>query len=375
MPAQPAPAADDAFGADLYRLLSEQGSDVVFSPVSVASVLQMALCGARGQTAAELAGALHLDGSPDAAAAALRTRPALVANVTADGTVTFRAPAAVWLQAGLPLRPDFTARLGQAVTEADFASAPQQARAQINRVVAEQTEEKITGLLPGGAIDDRTRLVLTSAIYLKAGWAETFPAHATAEAPFYPDGPDRPSRTVRMMHSTAARMYVRGDGYQAVLLPYRGGNLALAVVLPDGPLTELTPALAAGGVRGLLAGTARYEVTLALPRFRLETGFDLVAVLRRLGVRQAFTDRADFSGITGAARLLINAIAHKAYIDVDERGTEAAAATAVVIRTRAAMRPTPLVTMVVDRPFLFAIIDTSTSLPVFLGQVTRPGPG
>ena len=149
MPDQSAPdAADDAFGADLYRLLSEQGSDVVFSPVSVASVLQMALCGARGQTASELAGALHLDGSPDAAAAALRTLSALVASVTADGTVTFRAPAAVWLQAGLPLRPDFTARLGAAVAEADFAGAPQQARAQINRVVAEQTEEKITGLLP-----------------------------------------------------------------------------------------------------------------------------------------------------------------------------------------------------------------------------------
>jgi serpin B len=375
MPDQSVPgttAADDAFGADLYRLLSEPGSDVVFSPVSVASVLQMALCGARGQTASELAGALHLDGSPDAADAALRTLPALVAGVTADGTVTFRAPAAVWLQAGLPLEPDFTARLGAAVAEADFAGAPQQARAQINRVVAEQTEEKITGLLPAAAVDDRTRLVLTSAIYLKAGWAETFPAHATADAPFYPDGPDRPSRTVRMMHSTAARMYVRGDGYQAVLLPYRGGNLALAVVLPDGPLAALTPVLAAGGVRGLLAGTVRYEVTLALPRFRLETGFDLVAVLRGLGVQQAFTDHADFSGITGATRLLINAIAHKAYVDVDEQGTEAAAATAVTFRPTAAFRAAQPVTMTVDRPFLFAIWSAPAGVPLFLGQVSRP---
>ena len=120
---------------------------MVFSPVSVASALQMALCGARGQTAAELAGALHLDGSPDAAAAALRALPALVANVTAGGTVTFRAPAGVWVPPRLPLRPDFTAQLGQAVAEADFAGAPQQARADINRVVAEQTEQKITGLL------------------------------------------------------------------------------------------------------------------------------------------------------------------------------------------------------------------------------------
>ena len=380
MPDQPAPAmtaaavaaADDAFGADLYRMLSEQAPDTVFSPVSVASVLQMALCGARGQTAAELAGALHLDGSPDTAAEALRTVSAVVSDVTAGGTVTFRAPATVWVQSGLPLRPDFTARLGQAVTEADFASAPQQARAQINRVIAEQTEQKITGLLPASAVDDRTRLILTSAIYLKAGWAQTFPERATADAPFYPDGPDRPSRTVRMMNGTAARMYVRGDGYQAVVLPYRGGSLAMAVVLPDGPLAALSPALADGGVRGLLAGTARYQVTLALPRFRLETAFGLISILQRLGVRQAFTDGADFTGITGAARLLINAIAHKAYIDVDEQGTEAAAATAVSFRPSSVFRAPEPVTMTVDRPFLFAIVHGPTGLPLFLGQVSHP---
>ena len=175
-----------------------------------------------------------------------------------------------------------------------------------------------------------------------------------------------------MMHSTAARMYVRGDGYQAVLLPYRGGNLAMAVVLPDGPLAALTPVLTAGGVRGLLAGTARYEVTLALPRFRLETGFDLVAVLRRLGVQQAFTDHADFSGITEATRLLINAIAHKAYVDVDEQGTEAAAATAVSFRPTAAFRAPQPVTMTVDRPFLFAIWYAPAGVPLFLGQVSHP---
>jgi serpin B len=392
MPEQSAPAttgsgvaaADDAFGADLYRLLSEQAPDTVFSPVSVASVLQMALCGARGQTAAELAGALHLDGSqhldgpqhldgsPEAAAEALKALAGLVASVTAGGAVTFRAPAAVWVQAGLALQPSFTDRLGEAVAETDFAGAPQRARAEINRVVAEQTENKITGLLPARAIDGQTRLVLTSAIYLKAGWEQTFAEPATADAPFYPDGPDRPSRTVPMMHGTAARMYVRGDGYQAVLLPYRGGSLAMAVVLPDGPLSALGPAIAAGGVQGLLTGTARFRVTLALPRFRLEAAFDLIPVLRRLGVQQAFTDGADFGGITETARLLISAIAHKAYVDVDEQGTEAAAATAVSLRPAAAFHVPPPVTMTVDRPFLFAILHTPTGLPLFLGQVSHP---
>ncbi len=371
--------ADDAFGADMYRLLSERAADTVFSPVSVAAALQMALCGARGQTAAELAGALHLGGSPDAAAEGLRALAALVSDVTADGAVTFRAPAALWVQTGLPLRPDFTARLREAaaaaVADADFAGAPQEARAEINQVIAEQTEGKITGLLPPGAVDDGTRLVLTSAIYLKAGWAETFPEQATTDAPFYPDGRDGPGLTVRMMRGTATRLYVRGDGYQAVALPYRGGGgLAMAVVLPDGPLAALRPAIMAGGVRGLLAGASRYRVTLSLPRFRVEAAFDLVPVLKQLGVTEAFTRGADFSGITEAERLLINAVAHKAYVDVDEQGTEAAAATAIVFRPTAAFRAPPSVTMTVDRPFLFAIIHTRTGLPLFVGQVSHPRP-
>jgi serpin B len=367
--------ADDAFGTDLYRILSQRAADTVFSPVSVAAVLRMAWCGARGQTAAELAGALH--GSPDAAAEGLRTLATLVSDVTAGGAVTFRAPATVWLQTGLPLLPGFTAQLREAaavkVADADFKSAPQEARAEINRLVAEQTEGKITGLLPPGAVGDWTRLVLTSAIYLKAGWAETFPEKATTDAPFYPDGRDGPGLTVRMMRGAATRLYVRGDGYQAVVLPYRGGGgLAMAVVLPDGPLAALRPAVTAGGLRGLLAGTSRYQVTLSLPRFRVEAAFDLVPVLKQLGVTQAFTDRADFSGITGAERLAINAVAHKAYVDVDEQGTEAAAATAITFRPTAAFRAPPSVTMTVDRPFLFVIIHTPTGLPLFVGQVSHP---
>ncbi len=377
-PATAVPAiADDAFGTDMYRLLSERAADTVFSPVSVAAALRMALCGARGQTAAELAGALHLGGSPDAAAEGLRALAALVSDVTADGAVTFRAPATVWVQAGLPLQPAFTARLREAaaaaVADADFAGAAEEARTQINRVIAEQTEGKITGLLPSGTVDDRTRLVLTSAIYLRAGWAETFPEQATTDAPFYPDGRDGPGLTVRMMRGTAARLYLRGDGYQAVVLPYRGGGgLAMAVVLPDGPLAALRPAITAGGMRGLLAGASRYQVTLSLPRFRVEAAFDLVPVLRQLGVTEAFTRRADFSGITEAERLLINAVAHKAYVDVDEQGTEAAAATAIVFRPTAAFRAPPSVTLTVDRPFLFAIIHTRTGLPLFVGQVSHP---
>jgi len=364
-------AADAALGADLFQILTEDATDTVFSPASVASALRIALCGARGQTATELARVLNLDQDPnpqDAAATGLRL------TLTSGGSATFRAPNTVWIQSGLPVSAAFEARLHDAVTlaAADFRAAPEAARTEINRVIASQTEGKISGLLPSGTITALTRLVLASAVYLKAAWTESFPERATADAPFYPDGRDQPALTVPMMHGTASRAYLRGDGYQAVLLPYRDINLAMAVLLPDGPLAALRPKLAAAGLGGLLAGAARHQVTLSLPRFRLEAAFNLIPALRRLGVAAAFGDNADFGEISEAAPLRIGAVAHKAYVDVDEHGTEAAAATAVVIRAAAAMRPPPAVTMVVDRPFLFVIHDLPTATPLFIGRIADP---
>jgi serpin B len=175
------------------------------------------------------------------------------------------------------------------------------------------------------------------------------------------------------MRGTATRAYLRGDGYQAVLLPYSYTSLAMAVVLPDGPLRDLRPKVSAAGLAGLLAGTVKHPVELALPRFRLTASSDLVPALERVGVVLAFGEEADFSGITTAERLRIGVVAHQAYIDVDEHGTEAAAATAsVVFGSRVLVREPPPVKVTVDRPFLFAILDIATGAPVFIGQVSRP---
>jgi serpin B len=367
-----------AFGADLYRVLAGDATGMVFSPSSVAGALRMAWYGARGQTAAELARALHLQ---DGATPAGTGDPGDVPDPVPAGygSAVFRAPNTAWIQSGFAVSAEFTARLSHLnhamLASADFAAAPEQARSKINEAIAGQTEGKITGLLPPGSVTVLTRLVLASAVYLKAAWADPFPEDATDDAPFYPQGPDRPSVAVPLMRGTATRDYLRGDGYQAVLLPYRDIGLAMAVVLPDGPLAALRPKVAAAGLAGLLAGAARHEVTLALPRFRLEAAFDLVPALRRLGVTAAFGDGADFSGITGAAPLRIGAVAHQARIDVDEHGTEAAAATAVAIAARAAIQAPPPVTVIVDRPFLFAILDSTTGLAVFTGQVSRPRSG
>lgn len=375
------PAADSAFAAGLYRALAAGPGGLVFSPASIAAALRLALPGARGGTAAELAALLHA-GKPAEAGEGPTLPGELRAESTGPGPagedpgLIYRAPNTVWVQRGLPLRPEYTdavtALAAEALHAADFAAAPDQARSDINAVIAGQTAGKIAALLAPGTIGPQTRLVLASAVYLRAAWAHPFPAGATRDAPFHP-APGQ-ERAVPVMHLTARLGYLRGEGYQAVTLPYRGGRLVMTVVLPDGAPGDFGPVtgrLAASGLAGLLAGAGPRQVRLAVPRFRLETQLGLVPVLRQLGLELAFGERADFSGITQASRLSIDAVAHQACIDVDEEGTEAAAATGTMMAAMAVVRE-QAAEVTVDRPFLFAITDTVTGLPLFLGRVTDP---
>ena len=283
----------------------------------------------------------------------------------------------MWVESAASVRDEYLSQLSGAVAvrRCDFRQAPEAARETINATVADQTEGKITGLIPPRLIDQLTRMVLTNAVYLKALWTQQFPAKDTAKKPFHPER-SQPT-PVDMMHLATRLAYHRGDGYQGVLLPYRGGSLAMAVVLPDGALGEMTGQLAGhGGIAGLLAGLLsadEAQVDLSMPRFRVDAAFMLKDTLQGLGVRTAFTNAADFSGITEDEPLRIQDVVHKAYVDVGEEGTEAAAATGVVMRSLALVRkPPPDVTLVVDRPFLFMIVDVATGLPLFLGQFTRP---
>ncbi len=402
-------SGDEAFGADLYGRLPGQGN-LVFSPASIATALRLVLLGARGETAAQIAAALHLD-IPDGAAPArqaaqeLQAVSAILSDLAA-GDLTLRAPNAMWVQSGLPLEPGFTAAVAAAaavaVRDADFRQAAEQARQEINQFIAEQTAGKISDLLGPGVVSAATSLILASAVYLKAAWAHPFPAGATHDAVFYLD-PGQPGSaslagqpgpgtqvTVPTMRLRARLRYLRGDGYQAVELPYAGARLGMVILLPDpasGPGSG-DPAgtgpghLLAGGVvpdagpGGLLARLAPRQVSLALPRFKVTSGFALRPVLAALGMPLAFTDEADFSGITAAQRLRIDEVVHQAYIDVNEAGTEAAAATAVVMTAAARFaRPEPPVEMIVDRPFRFAITDLRSGLPLFLGRVSDPAAG
>jgi serpin B len=366
-------AADAAFGGDLYRKLAGT-ANLVFSPASVAQALRMALAGARGDTATELRWVLHLPELHDAAAP-----QDLLASIPASGDLVLRSVNTAWIDSELPVRPEFLATAGR-VRPADFRHAAQAARQAINADVAEQTAGKIGDLLAPGMLGERTRLVLVNALYLKARWEHQFSAGQTSRAPFYPQYPGQSGAVrVDMMRILSEFAYQRGDGYQSVLLPYAGGPLAMAVVLPDEPLTQFNARLGRiGGLTGvlgaLLAQDERVPVNLRMPKFKVTEGFRLRDTLQSLGLTLSFSGHADFSGITESSRLEISEVVHKAYIDVTEEGTEGAAATAVIMHSGAMVRPSrrePVV-FTADRPFLFAVVETTTGLPLFLGQFTRP---
>jgi serpin B len=359
-------AADAAFGTDLYTRLAGPGS-LVFSPASIAAALRMALIGARGETAVEMARVLHI-----ASVEAARQAQEQLVSIPASDDLTLRAVNTAWIDSALEVREEFL-RQPVSVERADFAHEPESARQAINAAVEDQTAGKITGLIQPGDISTLTRLMLVNAIYLKARWQYEFPAPDTRKEPFYPERTD--GTPVDMMHMDQRLSYHRGDGFQAVLLPYRGGPLAMAVVLPDGPLSQF-PLESDGGISGVLSGLLAapeaYQVDLRLPKFHVETRFLLGDTLRALGIALAFSPDADFSGICDEP-FQIGEVIHKAFIDVDEQGTEAAAATAVVLLAAAMRRrPSQRVSFTADRPFLYAIIETTTGLPLFLGQFTGP---
>ena len=312
----------------------------------------------------------------DEAAEGLRGLAALVGDVTADGAVTLRAPAAVWVQAGLPLAPGFAARLGAAaatVADTDFAGAPQAARAQINQAVAEETAGKITGLLPPGAVSQRDPAGADQRHLPQGRLGHDLRGAGDRGRAVLPGRPGRPGgdRADDARHGGSPVPAGRGIPGRRAAVPGRPaghgrGPAGRAAGRAAPGARGRRPARPAGR-DGPASGHAGPAEVPAGDRARPDPG---AAAPRRDG--RPSPASADFGGITDAARLAVSAVAHKAYIDVDEQGTEAAAATAVSFRPLAAFRAPPPVTMTVDRPFLFAIVHTPTGLPLFLGQVSHP---
>jgi serpin B len=283
---------------------------------------------------------------------------------------------ALWGQQGFAFRDDFLTltrqHYGAGLRTVDF-QAPEPARQTINRWVEEQTRNKIKDLMPEGSIDAMTRLVLTNAIYFKGPWEEPFPKAATRPAPFQLGG----GKTVQapLMHVGGNFGYFESDTLQAVSLPYAGDSLSMVVLLPrkvDG-LAELERALTPKALAGWLSGLARRDGDVMLPRFQMSSSFDLQAALEALGVRRAFHRGADFSGLTPSPEpLYISKVVHKAFVDVNEEGSEAAAATGVGISVLSAPVPRQRFTFRADHPFLILIRGSRTGSILFLGRVANP---
>jgi serpin B len=338
-------------------------------------VLAMILPGARGDTGRELADALRTRLDPErVAAAAGALDRTLLEQAQADG-LDLRISNAVWVQQALALREAFERVLVEAfragLREVDFQRDPEGARRAINQLVAEQTAGKVPQLFDRGAIPPDCRLVLTNAIYLEARWLEAFDPEETRPEPFHLLGGG--GTEVAMLHRQARYGYAEGDGWRAVELPYRGGRMVMDVLLPDeGGFDGFRGGLEPAWLRELLASLNSRELRLALPKFTFDSDLDLGPPLQALGVRTAFTGAADFSGISEQQALRIDRVVQRAHIEVDERGTTAAAATGAAMRLVSMTVPKPPMELRVDRPFLFAVRDRMTGAPLFVGQVTNP---
>ena len=361
------------FAVEVYRRAGQ--GNLFLSPYSISTALAMTYAGAAGTTATQMAAALSFklpEGKLHAAFNALDLALAARAAAAKGDTIPFRLTTAnsIWGQEGWSFEQPFLDTLAvnydAGLRLRDFKADPEAARAEINGWVEDRTNDRIKDLIAEGVITDATRLVLTNAIYFSAAWADPFEASETADRPFFIGGDAQVN--VPSLHQRAGYGYAQGAGYHAAELPYDGGELSMVVIEPD-DLAAFEAGLTGARLREIAASLRGYEVDLTLPKFKLEAPLPLKDILKDLGMVDAFEGAADFSRIDGARDLMITDVVHKGFISVDERGTEAAAATAVIIGDTALPES---VTLVVDRPFLFFIRDRPTGAILFVGRVVDP---
>lgn len=374
--------ATTQFACDLYsQLAADPGnaeSNLFFSPFSLSSALAITYEGARGTTADEIRSVLHF---PDDSAILREGFLDINAELNAgDASYTLRTANALWAEKTYGFLPAYISTAetwyGAKTTNLDFITAPDESRGTINRWVEEQTEDKIKDLLPAGSITPITRLVITNAIYFKGDWVLQFDKNLTQEADFKV----APGNTVRvpMMERTdeeARYMYAETDELQLLGMPYEHGNgkkISMVVLLPKGDdLSLIESALDAQYLSTVQASATSRHVRVWFPKFTLETKYSLPETLGSMGMPTAFTAAADLSGMDGTRNLFISDVIHQAFVDVNEEGTEAAAATGVVVSLSAApAEPVPVFRA--DHPFLFIIWDDETGNILFMGRFVAP---
>lgn len=368
--------SSNEFAFDLYKQVHDQPGNLFFSPGSIATALVMTYAGARGRTQQQMQGVLHLRLADQQLHAAFGTLGKLLNSGGDQQGYRLSMANRLWGQKTYPFQADFLqltrAQYGAELAPVDFAQS-EPARQLINKWVEDQTQDKIADLIPPGVLNGMTRLVLTNAIYFKGAWDADFDPKFTEDAPFHLAGNQEVA--VPLMHQVDDFRYAEAEGLQLLELPYAKNRLSMLVLLPrqvDG-LADLESKLTADTVARWASGLRKQKVRVYLPRFKMTSQFQLADALSAMGMPLAFSDEADFSGISTADELKISAVIHKAFVDVNEEGTEAAAATAVVIAETSARRdPQEPVLFRADHAFVFLIRDHQTDAILFLGRLAEP---
>lgn len=372
-----------AFCIDLYKHLAAEKGNLFFSPFSIATALAMTSAGAAGATDAEMAKVLHLD--PDQArrhaecaqwARSLNSARRSIFERRSRGPEISTANA-LWCASGVSFKNAFVdiARkeyLAE-VRALDFAKNAAKAVDEINTWVDDKTRGKIKKIVTPDAVNPMTALILTNAIYFKGDWASPFKKESTRDQDFTLDGGEKIK--CPMMVQSRRFLYAKRDGFAALEMPYEGGQISMLVLLPDrvDGLAELEQRLDCALLEGAIQALASQEVVVYLPKFHAETRYQLGETLQKMGMRLAFSSKdADFSGITDSPPLFISAVIHKAFVDVDEKGTEAAAATAVTMEVKSARPQQNPPIFRADHPFIHMIRDTQTGQILFAGRMADP---
>ena len=381
-------SGNSAFALDFYHAVRQeehnQNSNLFFSPYSLSQALAMTYAGARNKTAEQMAEVMHFDLEQAKLHPAFNTLDLGLsgretqATQNPDQAQVFQLDIAnsLWGEQTYTFLPEFIDLLarqyGAGLRLVDFLNKPEETRLLINEWVLQRTQEKIKDLLPPRSITTDAKLVLVNAIYFKADWLHPFGGDATRDWPFtLLDGSQVSVPMMSLEHPTGLP-YVAGDGFQAVELPYAGENTAMLLIVPDaGSFATLESDLDAAFLEQITNGMSVKTVALSVPRFSFETTYQFKDTLSEMGMIDAFkAELADLSGMDGTLKLNVDNVYHKAFVAVDEKGTEAAAASAVVVVGESAIMND--INLTVDRPFIFAILDKPSGTILFMGRVVNP---
>jgi len=374
-----------AFAIDFYGQLKTAPGNVFFSPFSISTCLGMAYAGARGDTEKQMARVLHFAAQQSQFHAAFNELQRGLNNDAAQTQIQLNIANALWTQQGHPFLPDFLKLTSQnyqaSIRQVDFTTAAESARAEINQWVEQQTHNRIIDILPPDGLSNLSRLVLVNAIYFKGSWARQFLAAETSKMPFFLSSTKKSE--VPMMHHFDQVNYAATTNFQAVELPYRGNALSMLIFLPRhvAGCSQLENWLTPIFIQQWLSRMKMQEVEIFLPKFKMEFTSELRGTLERMGMTDAFASgpplagpSADFSGIDGTKSLSISKVFHKAWVEVSEEGTEAAAATATALAEPVGIGQEPPRPPVfrADHPFLFFIRDRRSGSLLFLGRLADP---